>query len=110
MKKTKHNKLVRDNIPEIIKMKGDVPKIHIANEGEYLERLGEKLREEIEEFLKEHDPEELADVLEVILAFCWTMGKTPDEIDTIREKKAKERGGFTRGIILEYVISEDRPS
>ena len=64
----KYNKLVRDNIPEIIKANGEASMIHIAGETEYKEKLIEKLQEEVDEFIKDNSKEELADILEVIYA------------------------------------------
>ncbi len=47
----KHNKLVRDRIPEIIKKHGDAATTHVANSEEYWQKLREKLEEEVNEFL-----------------------------------------------------------
>jgi predicted house-cleaning noncanonical NTP pyrophosphatase (MazG superfamily) len=66
----KYNKLVRDKIPEIIKRKGKKPIIHVANKKEYWQALKQKLKEEVEEFLKTPNKEELADILEIIYAIC----------------------------------------
>jgi predicted house-cleaning noncanonical NTP pyrophosphatase (MazG superfamily) len=41
------NKLVRDNIPEIIKKDGREPITHIAEDKEYEEALSRKLNEEV---------------------------------------------------------------
>lgn len=62
----KYNKLIRDKIPDIIKRSGGNPIIHIANGSEYLEKLNEKLKEEVSEFINENNEEELVDILEVI--------------------------------------------
>jgi predicted house-cleaning noncanonical NTP pyrophosphatase (MazG superfamily) len=60
-------KLVRDKIPQIIRTKGLEPVIYAADAEEYGVRLRAKLREEVEEFLDSgSDPEELADILEVL--------------------------------------------
>ena len=97
----KYEKLVRDKIPEIIKAKGGESKTHIAEEAEYKDKLNAKLREEVEEFLKEHDPEELADVLEVLRAIADSNKLDWAEIEDIRKKKQDERGGFAERIILD---------
>ncbi len=97
----KHDKLVRDRIPEIIRQKGDVPITHIADDKEYRERLKEKLKEEVDEFLKKNSKEELADILEVVYAIRDFMGVDKEELESLRKKKAEERGGFKDRIILD---------
>ena len=66
----KYGKLVRDRIPDITRAKGRHPKTHVAGDEEYWEKLLKKLDEEVSEYKKSGDPEELADVLEVIKAIC----------------------------------------
>jgi predicted house-cleaning noncanonical NTP pyrophosphatase (MazG superfamily) len=93
-------KLVRDKIPDIIRIEGLDPVTRVAGEAEYAERLRAKLREEVEEFLaSDSDPEELADILEVLHALARQSGTTPEHIEELRQKKAAERGGFTNRII-----------
>jgi len=102
--RTKYNKLVRDKIPEIIKEKGEVPKTHIADKEEYWGKLKEKLTEEVEEFLMKDSEEEMADILEVLDAIYKFRGFNKQEIDKIKEKKAKKRGSFNERIILDEVL------
>lgn len=97
----KYNKLVRDKIPEIIRQNGDEPVTRIANDREYVAKLKDKLAEEVTEFRKSMDVEELADVLEVVYALGARLGYTIRDIERIRGRKAKNRGGFAEGIILE---------
>lgn len=99
----KYNKLVRDKIPEIIKRKGKEPIIHIANKKEYWQGLREKLKEEVDEFLKKLNKEELADILEIIYAICDFKEINKNNLENLRKKKVKERGGFKKKIILEEV-------
>ncbi len=101
-----HNKLVRDNIPEIIKTSGKHPVIHIADQKEYWEKLLEKLEEEVGEFIDERNPNELADVLEVIDAIAHFMEIPREKIFAIKEKKAQQRGRFTKRIILDEVLED----
>lgn len=93
----KYNKLVRDKIPEMLDGKNVSYKKRIADDEEYKIELIKKLKEEAEEF-QTGDIEELADVLEVILA----LKELPEykNVEEIREKKCIERGGFVKRIIL----------
>jgi len=97
----KKAKLVRDNIPEIVKQKGGTPVSHLATEDEYLKMLLEKLQEEVDEFKAEQNIEELADILEVIDALIVAHNFNKTEIEQVKNKKLAERGGFTKKIILE---------
>ena len=97
----KYNKLVRDNIPDIIVSKGDHATTHIANDKEYWEKLKEKLVEEVEEFAKDESIAEIADILEVITAIIAYKRFDPVELSEIKRKKKEERGGFEKRIILE---------
>ena len=93
-------KLVRDNIPQIIKDMGKIPVTRIASEEEFWERLKEKLKEEIEEFLENEKIEELADILQVIYEIAKLKGISLEELEAVRKRKEKERGGFNKRIIL----------
>ncbi len=97
----KYDKLVRDGIPEIIKGKGIEPVIHVATEEEYRQKLKEKLLEEVNEFNESESPEEVADVLEVIDAIIEFKGFKREDVEAIKAKKAEERGGFRKRIILD---------
>ena len=68
-----YNKLVRDNIPDIITSNKETPVTRILNEDEYKKALEEKLVEEQEEVLSSSGSErceELADMVEVIRALA----------------------------------------
>lgn len=97
----KYNKLVRDRISDILKKKGLKYKIHIAGKKEYWKKLKEKLLEEIKEFSKSETIEEFADILEVLDAVKVYKKFDKRKIETIKKKKAKERGSFKKRTILE---------
>ena len=64
-----YHKLVRDKIPEILDGKGVSYEKRTASPEEYKAELIKKLDEEIQEFAEAGDPEELADVVEVVFKF-----------------------------------------
>ena len=99
----KFDKLVRDRIPEIVEAQGKKPVTHIAADGEYEKRLREKLKEEAMEYYASGRDEELADVLEVVYAICDAKKVTKANLEEIRAKKAKERGSFSKRIVLDNV-------
>ena len=107
MKSIKYNKLVRDHIPEIIEKSGDKCVIEILSEEKYLEMLDKKLDEELTEYHKEKNLEELADLLEVIYACTEARGYSLEDLENIRAFKAEYRGGFTKKILLKETILKD---
>lgn len=101
-----YNKLVRDNIPDIIKSNGEKPIIEILDEQSYKKELENKLIEECNEVVNssgEDRIEELADLLEVMIAISNLENKTIDDVDKIRVKKKEKRGGFSKKIYLKDV-------
>lgn len=97
-RKFTQNKLWRDKLVEL--MNQNQSKIHYKelNNQEFIEQLKIKLLEEAQEVCdtntKENLIEELADMLEVISAFCTVQNITFQDIINIKNKKYNERGGF----------------
>lgn len=96
-------KLVRDRIPEIIQSQGKACKIRVLTDEEYRRCLHEKLDEELAEFHKNQNLEELADLMEVILAAAADLGYTPEDLERLRREKAAQRGGFAGKVYLESI-------
>jgi predicted house-cleaning noncanonical NTP pyrophosphatase (MazG superfamily) len=98
-----NQKLVRDNIPEIIRASGQLPVIHTAEHAEYRTFLRKKLLEETEEYLSSTDDlerlEELADILEVVRALAAYQGATWTDLQRAQLEKAEEKGAFTKRLI-----------
>ena len=102
-----YNKLVRDNIPEIIKSNGGNPIIRRLNDMEYKRALEDKLFEEYKEVLEaigNDRIEELADMLEIMLSLANLQNKNLSDIIDVMEKKRIKRGAFTKKLFLEKVI------
>jgi len=101
-----YNKLVRDRIPEIIEASGKSCKTEILSDEEYLKVIDAKLDEELAEYHKDQNIEELADLLEVIRAATVARGYTLEELEAVRAKKAENRGGFEKKILLIETIEK----
>ncbi len=69
-----------------------------------MEELNKKLLEEVNEYLKDDNIEEMVDILEVIRAILDFKGTTYEEIEEKRVKKLKKRGGFKDKVYLEKVM------
>lgn len=98
-----YDKLVRDKIPDIIKASGKECTTVVLSEDEYLKKIDAKLAEELEEYYKDQNLEELADILEVIYAAAKARGYTIEELEQCRKEKADKRGAFEKRILLKSV-------
>lgn len=96
----KYNKLVRDRIPEIIEVSGKTCKTEILKDEEYIRMIDAKLDEELAEYHKDQNIEELADLIEVIYAAAAARGYTIEQLEQVRAEKAEKRGGFQKKILL----------
>lgn len=99
-----YNKLVRDNIPNIIENDGKTAVFRVLEEKEFIEELNKKLLEEVNEFLESGDFEELVDIGEVIHAILENKNITIKEYQDRRVSKKNERGAFSKRYFLEKVI------
>ena len=101
-----YNKLVRDHIPEIIEASGKTCVTEILSDEDYLRMVDAKLDEELAEYHKDQNIEELADLMEVIHAAAIARGYTLEELEQVRAEKAEKRGGFAKKILLKEVIGD----
>lgn len=104
MEVKKYNKLVRDRIPEIITENGGKPVTSILGDIEYKKMLDDKLLEEVNEYLKDDNLEEIADIYEVISAILEYKGVSFEDMQKIAIEKKNNRGGFYSRIFLKEVI------
>ena len=98
-----YNKLVRDKIPQIIEEDNKKCYVRVLNDDEYLSMVDAKLDEELAEYHKDQNIEELADMLEVIYAATKARGYSIEELERVRREKAEKRGAFDMKYFLETV-------
>ena len=93
-------KLVRDNIPQIIEKSGKSAIIEMLSDKEFEMFLERKLDEEVKEYHDSKDFEELADILEVIIALAKIKGCSYLDLLKLKSKKAHQKGSFSKKILL----------
>jgi predicted house-cleaning noncanonical NTP pyrophosphatase (MazG superfamily) len=101
-----YNKLVRDRIPEIIRLDGRHPVTRVLDFADYRTALLAKLIEEAKE--AEEAPvgqlaTEIADILEVLQALAEAHQIAWGHIVETAASKRAEQGGFRDRLFLEYV-------
>ena len=97
------NKLVRDRIPEIIRVAGRTCEAVVLSDAAYREALLVKLVEEAREVQAAQDGQivtELADVLEVLNALLAAHGNSREVVLAEQERRRDERGGFAQKLYL----------
>lgn len=99
-----YEKLVRDRIPAIMESKEQRPCIRILSDEEYMVALERKLDEETEEFHRDKNLEELADILEEVYTLTEALGSSREELIDVYQKKHNSRGGFRDRV---YLISNE---
>lgn len=99
----KMNKLVRDNIPNIIEQTGDKPDFVILDSNVYYTELKKKLTEEVNEFNDSDEIIELCDVVEIISAILDYKNISDEEFEKMRCAKNKTNGKFEKRIFLNGV-------
>jgi len=104
---TEFPKLVRDNIPQMIRENDHVdPKIEVAEDDtKFLQYILKKIIEESIELSEfggdiEDLKKELADVVELIHVLAQLENINLKEVDAIRDIKREKNGGFDKRYIL----------
>ena len=102
-----YNKLIRDNIPEIIAASNKKANVKTLKADEFFYELKKKLIEESSELLetssKEDIIEELADIYELIEFIKKEAGIDEAEVLKVKDEKNKKRGSFSKKLFLESV-------
>jgi len=101
-----YNKLIRDRIPEIIANEGKTYLTEVMAKQEYQHALLTKLVEEAQEAASARPDKlmiELADLIEVIQATMKAFEILPEEVQSIRQERQSNRGGFDKRLKLLWV-------
>lgn len=105
------NKLVRDNILEIMDAKGLTYRARTLEPIELLTEVKAKMLEEAREFHEattvQDEVEELVDILELIHTTISALGVSYEELEAFRNQKKMECGGFDKGV---YLINVEDPA
>ena len=99
----KHNKLIRDHIPEIICQTGQKCGVETMSQTDYHQALLNKLIEEAKEAAEAKSDnlvEELADIYEVIDAILANLEIDKDIVLNKQEQKRQKKGVFTKKLRL----------
>lgn len=106
--KTKiYNKLIRDNMKEIIEKDSKSSSMRYIKGQDMVTALKNKLQEEVDEFLESGHCSEIADIQEVLLCLIDELGYNFEEIEKIRIEKKKQKGSFHDGLFLESIEFND---
>lgn len=102
-----YNKLIRDNIPSMIRKDHKECDVVRLDESTYEQALNDKLNEEVNEFIKATNKtdqiEELADVYEVLDAILKVHHIGKSAVDQKRKEKRREKGAFNQRVYLKEV-------
>ena len=107
------DKLIRDNIPEILDKKWITYKTEVSSWDKLKEYIIKKIIEEVQELIDANNWQdknkivwEIVDVTDIIKKYCKEMWITEEEIEKVRTQKNKERGWFDKWIILKILWNE----
>lgn len=110
MKRIHYNKLIRDKIPERIKMAGAEGKYKKLNRSEFVKELIKKVEEEatgMQKAKSRHELiDEIADVVDVLDEIQRIHHISPSDLREAQQRNYKKKGGFKKRLYL-YWSSDD---
>lgn len=115
LKRFKVEKLIRDNLPDILRKSGIALNEKTLDQTEFITQLKNKLQEEAEEVNHAQNEkeliEELADVLEIVHTLSKASKLSLEQIEKARLEKQKSKGGFNNKVYNSYIeLEESNPA
>jgi len=98
-----YQKLISDRIPGVIADAGKSFATRAATDQELTDYALKKLHEEVQEFTENPCAEEAADIMEIFHFICDRLKIRDSEVMAETTAKRITRGGFDKGLILEWV-------
>lgn len=103
--------LVRDKMPKRLEKLNVFVEGHTLTSKDLINHLKLKLQEEVEEVVNattaKDVKEEIADVIEVLYSIAKYYGLQTEHLEKKRVQKQAERGGFSKGLFVEFIEVED---
>jgi len=107
MRYFRFEKLVRDEVVYEMMKSGSIPKYRYLEDDEYLERLIQKLGEEVDEVKMSKKKDmifaEVVDLQDVLDSILLYLEKSKKDLRHAQRIKKKENGVFEKRIFVEYV-------
>lgn len=107
IEKIHYNKLVRDNLPDIVIADGNTAQFQILDGEEFVKALLDKLEEEVKEYRESGDISELADILSVVKALAFHRHDGTYNLTKAEEEKTKKRGRFNKRLFMTWATKEN---
>lgn len=95
-------KLVRDNVPDLMRADGQDVQVRVATTQEMPQRFEVKMLEELAEAVENPCAEEYGDILQAMYERAALVGISPVDIETARIKKFERKGGYSKRLIASF--------
>lgn len=95
-------KLVRDNVPDLMRADGQDVQVRIATVQEMPQRFELKMIEEFTEAAENPCAEEYGDILQAMYERAAMVGISPKDIEEARLKKFERKGGYSKRLIASF--------
>ena len=100
------NRVVRDEVPSIMKRNGTEVYCRKLDEMEMVFYLENELQHTIHNYMQSKDYEDLVDILEIVYALGERQGISKEELERTRAIKTIAKGSYKMNYFVEYIEEE----